>query len=146
MVCSAALFTGILAGCGSSKESTTNGNASKGKDSVTLTILVDNQTKIDGVKAVAEKFEKKYNIKTEFETRPAGGEGDNLVKTRLATGDMTDLVWYNSGSLLQALNPEKNFVDLTNEKFMENIMDDFKDAVSVNGKVYGIPGSTFGVG
>ncbi|WP_160720442.1 ABC transporter substrate-binding protein [Bacillus sp. USDA818B3_A] len=148
VVCSAALLTGVLAGCGGSKESTANRNASKGKDSepVTLTFLVDNQTKIDGVKAVAEEFEKKYNIKTEFETRPAGGEGDNLVKTRLATGDMTDLVWYNSGSLLQALNPEKNFVDLTNEKFMENVMDDFKDAVSINGKAYGIPGSTFGVG
>jgi raffinose/stachyose/melibiose transport system substrate-binding protein len=138
MVCSAALFTGILAGCSGTKESASK---EEGSDQVTLTMLVDNSTKLDGLKAITGEIEKKYNIKTEFETRPSGGEGDNVVKTRLATGDMTDLVWYNSGSLLQALNPEKNFVDLTNEKFMENIMDDFKKAVTVNGKVFGIPGT-----
>ncbi|MEO6013615.1 MAG: extracellular solute-binding protein, partial [Devosia sp.] len=30
-------------------------------------------------------------IKIEYESGPGGTEGDNIVKTRLATGDMTDL-------------------------------------------------------
>jgi len=132
-----ALFTGILAGCSGKEEtSTTSG---EGEKQETLSILIDNQTQVDGIKAIAEAFEEKYNIKTEFETRPGGSEGDNLVKTRLATGEMTDLIFYNSGSLLQALNPEQNFVDLTNEPYMEEILDDFKGSVSVNDKVYGIP-------
>jgi raffinose/stachyose/melibiose transport system substrate-binding protein len=143
VVCSAALFTGILAGCSGSKESASNEGDSK---QVTLTLMIENNAKIDGVKAVADEIEKRYNIKTEFETRPSGGEGDNLVKTRLATGDMADLLWYNPGSLFKSLNPEKNFADLKDEKFMENVMDDFKDAVTVNGKVFGIPAQPTKVG
>ena len=52
------------------------------------------------------------NVTIAIETRPTGSEGDNLVKTRLATGDMADLFTYNSGSLLQALNPSETLVDL----------------------------------
>lgn len=139
---SVALFAGILAGCSS------NDSASTGTDSkqVTLKLLMDTQSSRAGIEAVADLIEEKYNIKTEFETRPGGTEGDNLVKTRLATGDMADLIFYNSGSLMQALNPEKNFVDLTNEPFMQNVMDSFKETVSANEKVYGVPASTAQVG
>ena len=57
----------------------------------------------------------------EIETHPGGTEGDNLVKTRLATGEMTDIFYYNSGSLLQALNPAETLVDLSGEPFIANI-------------------------
>ena len=53
------------------------------------------------------------NVTFEIETRPGGTDGDNIVKTRLATGDMADIFWYNSGSLLQALNPTDTLVDLS---------------------------------
>lgn len=82
------------------------------------------------------------NVTIEIENRPGGGEGDNLVKTRLATGDMTDLFSYNAGSLLQALNPSDTLVDLTNEPFMENVDEAFKQTVAQNGKVYGVPDQT----
>lgn len=107
-----------------------------------LTLMVDKDQQLDGVKAVAAAIEEKFNIATEFELRPGGAEGDNLVKTRLATGDMDDLCLYNSGSLLTALDPETNFLDLSNEAFMANVDDAFKTTVTVNGKVFGIPGSS----
>ncbi|WP_342047855.1 ABC transporter substrate-binding protein [Bacillus sp. OTU530] len=141
-----ALFAGILAGCGSADSN--KESASKGGDSTTLTFLMDNQSpaQMEGVKAVSAEIEKKYNIKTEIETRPGGTEGDNLIKTRLSTGDMSDLISYNSGSLLQALNPEKNFVDLTNEPYADKLLDTFKTAVTVNKKVYGVPAANFSAG
>lgn len=142
---SAALFAGLLAGCGNDAEESTGGSGDGG-EGATLTLLIDNQSSRASVEAVAELVEEKHGIKTEFETRPGGTEGDNIVKTRLATGDMSDLVYYNSGSLLQALNPEQNFVDLTNEPFMESVTDDFKQTVTVNDKVFGAPASTVGVG
>ncbi|MGS2778559.1 ABC transporter substrate-binding protein [Robertmurraya sp. GLU-23] len=135
---SAALFAGIMAGCSSNNDSA-SGEKEEDSGQVTLTILVDNQSNLDGMKAVTDAIEEKYDIKTEYELRPGGGEGDNLVKTRLATGDMTDLMAYNSGSLFQALNPEQNFVDITNEPFVETIIDDAKESLSSNGKVFGIP-------
>jgi len=107
-----------------------------------LTLLMDNQSSQAGLQAVIAAAEAKLGISVEIEVRPGGAEGDNVVKTRLAAGEMDDLCFYNSGSLMQALNPAQNFVDLTNEPFMANVLDSFKSAVKVGGKVYGIPIST----
>ena len=76
------------------------------------------------------------------ESRPGGTEGDNIVKTRLATGEMTDIFFYNSGSLLQALHPTDTLVDLSNEPFMANIVDSFLPTVSQDGQVFGVPTGT----
>ncbi|MGF7030762.1 raffinose/stachyose/melibiose transport system substrate-binding protein [Paenibacillus mucilaginosus] len=147
-----ALFAGVLAGCGGAaeKEETAGGSTPQGEGkTVTISLLTDNtQDAVNQAKGVIEAFEAKYpNIQVEHETRPGGGEGDNLVKTRLATGDMTDVFWYNAGSLMQALNPEQNLVDLTNEPFMKNVVDSFKPTVMFKDKLYAGPlGSTMGGG
>ena len=104
-----------------------------------ITLLIDNQSALDGIKAVAAAAEKKLNIKLNFNLRPGGAEGDNLVKTRLVAGDMDDISFYNSGSLYLALNPSKHFVDLSDEPYMRNVIDSFKSTVSVGGKVYAAP-------
>jgi ABC-type sugar transport system, periplasmic component len=168
---SAALLAGLLAGCGgnnSNEESSASPSAGsspsasespsasaspsaseKPKENVTITLLTDNtQDGVAGAKALIEAFEAIHpNIKIEHETRPQGSEGDNFVKTRLATGDMNDVFFYNSGSLMQALNPEQNLMDLSNEPFEANILDSFKPTVTFGGKQYGAPvGSTMGGG
>jgi raffinose/stachyose/melibiose transport system substrate-binding protein len=80
------------------------------------------------------------NVKFDIEIAAGGGtEVDNLVKTRLATGEMNDIFYYNSGSLLQALHPSDTLVDLSNEPFMANIADSFKPTVSQNGGIFGVP-------
>lgn len=109
---------------------------------VDLSFLVDNQSALNGIKAVIAAAEKKLNITLTIDLRPGGAEGDNVVKTRLATGDMDDLSYYNSGSLFQALNPPQNFVDLTDEPYMATVLDSFKSTVSVDGRVYGVPADT----
>ena len=115
------------------------GGTAYAQQTTALTFLIDNQSALDGIKGVAAAAEKKLGISITIDLRPGGAEGDNVVKTRLATGDMDDLSYYNSGSLFQALNPPQNFVDLTDEPFMANVLDSFKSTVSVNGRVYGIP-------
>jgi raffinose/stachyose/melibiose transport system substrate-binding protein len=117
-------------------------NAAATKDPVTLTLLIDNQNTLVSVNATIAAFEKKTGIKTEIELKPSGAEGDNVLKTRLATGDMTDLVWYNTGSLFTVLNPAANFVDITNEPFVATLDNAFKTTVTDKGKVYGIPGGS----
>jgi raffinose/stachyose/melibiose transport system substrate-binding protein len=90
--------------------------------------------------AIIAAFEAKYPIDIELEFKPGSAEGENLVKTRIAANDMPDLLSFNSGSLFQVLNLEKNFVDLSNEKLASRLVDSFKSTVSVSGKgVYGIP-------
>jgi raffinose/stachyose/melibiose transport system substrate-binding protein len=69
---------------------------------------------VAGAKAVIEAFQAANpNIKITYETRPGGSEGDNLVKTRLATGEMSDVFIYNNGSLLQAIKPEQNLARIS---------------------------------
>ena len=110
-------------------------------DAVTLTYYIDdNPTNVATAEGLKAAFEAENpDIKIEIETHPGGGEGDNLVKTRLATGDMPDVFRYNAGSLFRALNPPETMLDLSNEAFENNVIDSFKPVVSVDGKVYGVP-------
>ena len=111
---------------------------------VTLTYLVDDSEANQATaKALADGYMALHpNVTITVESRPGGTEGDNIVKTRLATGDMTDVFWYNSGSLLQALNPSETLVDLSNEPFMANVVESFLPTVSQNGAVFGVPSQT----
>ncbi|HSL46972.1 MAG TPA: extracellular solute-binding protein [Anaerolineales bacterium] len=111
---------------------------------VTLTYLTDDSENSQArAKALIDAYTAQHpNVTITVELRPQGSEGDNIVKTRLATGEMTDLFFYNSGSLLQALQPADTLVDLTDEPFMDNVVDSFKSAVSQNGRVYGVPSET----
>ncbi|MCR2783399.1 MULTISPECIES: extracellular solute-binding protein [unclassified Microbacterium] len=126
-----------LAGCSG------GGDAADGGE---LSIYIDsNPSSIalwDGL--VAGYAEVNPDVTIEVETHPAGGEGDNLIKTRLSTGDMNDMFWYNSGSLLMALGPDKQLVSLSDEEWAADLDDNFVQAVSTEEGLYGVPvGASF---
>lgn len=118
--------------------------------SINLTYLVPSGA--DGV-AIAEELVKTFeaanpDIHIDIETRPGGSEGDNLIKTRLATGTMADIFRYNSGSLFQAINPAQFLVDMTNEPWQADVQASFKQVVTApDGTVRGAPmGAAMGGG
>jgi raffinose/stachyose/melibiose transport system substrate-binding protein len=115
-----------------------------------LTFLVDNA---DASVAWAEQLVADFealnpDIKITIETRPGGTDGDNIVKTRLATGEMTDIFNYNAGSLFQAINPIQNLVDLNDEPWEADVLTSFQSVVTApDGHVYGAPfGAAMGGG
>ncbi|MDF2614173.1 MAG: carbohydrate transporter substrate-binding protein [Clostridia bacterium] len=105
----------------------------------TLSLLIDGDVSRAGFDAVAALAKEKLGITVEVEIRPGGADGDNVVKTRLASGDMADLCAYNSGSLLAALNPSEYFIDISKEDWASRLDDTFVSAVAINGATYGIP-------
>lgn len=111
---------------------------------VTITLLTDNaENSVKTAEAQIAAFEAANpNIKVELETRPGGADGDNIVKTKLATGEMNDVFWYNSGSLLQALNPDQNLVDLSNEPWAADVVESYWPTVSTANGKYGAPRGT----
>jgi raffinose/stachyose/melibiose transport system substrate-binding protein len=111
---------------------------------VTLTYLVDDsQNTKDTTQALVDAYTAQHpNVTINIETRPGGTDGDNIVKTRLASGEMTDIFFYNSGSLLQALHPTDTLVDLSKEPFVDNIVESFLPTVSQDGQVFGVPTGT----
>ena len=110
-----------------------------------LTVLIDDsELTTSNINALTEAYTAQHpEVSFEVELRPGGGEGDNIVKTRLATGDMSDIFVYNSGSLLQALSPLRTLTDLSGQPFLDNIVESFTPVVSQGDAVYGVP---FGTG
>ena len=111
---------------------------------VSITYLTDSaENTVAAAEGVIEAFEAANpDISVELETRPGGSEGDNIVKTRLSTGDMPDVFGYNTGSLFQALNPKENLTPVTDEEWVGRLDETFKTTVTADGDVYGAPSGT----
>ena len=136
-----------VSGCSAGSLGSSDDDSSAG-GKVALTFLVDNG---EGSTKLAEGLVKDYtaknpNVSINIESRPAGGEGDNLIKTRLQTKNMTDMFMYNSGSLFQQINPKQNLVSLNDQPWVAQLDDTFKSTVTVDGQVYGAPFGTFTAG
>lgn len=101
----------------------------------TLSLMIDNNVSLDGLNAVLALAKEKLGISVEIEYKV----DDSVLKTRLAAGEMTDLMVYNSGSLLAALDPSKYLMDLTDQDFVDKYDDTYKASVTVDGVVYGVP-------
>ena len=147
LVALAAATTLFAAGCSAgSLGSSSEGSAG----ATTITFLTGaTDTDVASAKAVIAAFQAANpNITVKSDTRPGGSEGDNLVKTRLATGDMSEVFIYNNGSLLQAIKPEQNLTPLDDQPWAGQIDQTFADSSKgSDGKLYGGPyGTAFGGG
>lgn len=136
-----ALPLAVLAGCSSS--------GSGGDGTTEITFLTTNDApNPETADALVEAFEAEHpDITVTVEIRPGGTEGDNLVKTRLSTGEMADVFFYNSGSLLQALNPDSTLVNLSDQEWVGSLTEEFTPVVSTDNGLYGAPlGASFAGG
>ena len=144
----AAATTLFAAGCSAGSLGSSSGEGSAGATTITfLTGATD--TDVASAKAVISAFTAANpNITIKSDTRPGGSEGDNLVKTRLATGDMSEVFIYNNGSLLQAIKPEQNLTPLDDQPWAGQIDQTFAaSSKGSDGKLYGGPyGTAFGGG
>lgn len=142
----AALLVGAAALTGCSAGSLGGSGASGGK---AITFLSSNDdAAVASAKALIAAFEKaNKGVTVKLEQRPGGSDGDNLIKTRLSTGDMDNVFVYNNGSLLSALKPATNLVPLDDQPWADHIDKLFADSSTVDGKLYGGPvGTAFGGG
>lgn len=109
-------------------------------EEATITLMIDTDMTDAGLLAVCDLAKEKLGITVEVEYRVGGTDGDNLVKTRLASGDMTDICAYNSGALLSALNPSEYFADLSDDEWIASRLDaTYASTVTVNDVLYGVP-------
>lgn len=145
----AAVLTSAACSSGLGGASASSPASAGGSGGGAITLLTDNSdSTVKAAAAVIAAFEKANPGATvKAVTRPNGTEGDNVVKTKLATGDMEDVFWYNSGSLLQALTPSKTLVDLTGDAALSQVDPSYLPVVSQAGRAYGVPvGTAFGGG
>lgn len=74
--------------------------------------------------------------------QPGGAEGDNLIKTKLATNEMEDVFLQATGAQMQGLKPDKTLVDLTDEPWISDIDQTFINVVDTDNGIYGAPYGT----
>jgi raffinose/stachyose/melibiose transport system substrate-binding protein len=129
-----ALFTASLSACST--------GAADGPVEITV-LMANDESSVSTANALIDAFEAENpDITVTLNTQPLGAEGDNLVRTKLATGEMEDVFYYNSGSLLQPLNPDETLVDLSDEEWVADTSDDWKSVVSTDEGLYGAPFGT----
>ena len=117
-------------------------DAAKPYEGVTLTMWIGNTEYNAVTQAVMAKATEELGMEFSIEINPGGTEGDNIIKTRCASGDLPDISNYNSGSLLTALNPKEHFLDITDEAMTQKFDDTSISCVSQEDRVYGAPFTT----
>jgi raffinose/stachyose/melibiose transport system substrate-binding protein len=150
-----AMACGILAGCNSSNTESSNAgskgtsqiepevsgsdNTEKNFEGTTLTMWMGSGENQEGTQAVLQKATEALGIEFEIEINPGGTEGDNILKTRCASGELPDITNWNSGSKFLSLNPKEYFMDLGELEVADKLDEAFVKAVSQDGTLLGVP-------
>lgn len=146
----------VVTGCGSSDTGETAApstdsevvseeaaeESAKPYEGVTLKWWGGNAENNAGTQAVMAAATAKLGMEFEVEINPGGTEGDNILKTRMASGDLPDFMVYNSGSKLHDLNPSRAFLDISDWDIVQKFDDAFLTSVTVDGAIYGAPQSS----
>jgi raffinose/stachyose/melibiose transport system substrate-binding protein len=135
----------FAAGCSAGSLGSSEGGSGGSAGAVTITFLHGStDTDVASAKAIIEAFQAANpNITVKDDSRPGGSDGDNLVKTRLATGEMAEVFNYNNGSLLRAIKPEQNLVPMDDQPWASTLDKTFVDSTkAADGKLYGGPWGT----
>ena len=137
----------LLAGCSAGSLGSSDGGEA-GATEVTFLTGAETADVASAKTVIAAFTAANPGITIKHDTRPGGSEGDNLVKTRLATGDMADVFIYNNGSLLQAIKPEQNLTPLDDQPWASQLDETFAESSKgSDGKLYGgAYGTAFGGG
>jgi raffinose/stachyose/melibiose transport system substrate-binding protein len=133
----------FAAGCSAGSLGSSSSGGSAGGTTITW-LTGTSDTEVASAKALVDAFQAAnpgITIKLDS-SNPGGSDGDNLVKTRLSTGDMAEVFGYNNGSLLAALKPAQNLTPLDDQPFASQLDPTFKASTTVDGKLYGGPWGT----
>ncbi len=142
----------VAAGCSAGSLGSSDPAASGGGGAAATTITFytgnDDPTVASAKALIAAFTAANPTVTVKVDTHPGGSEGDNLVKTRLATSDMAEVFSYNNGSLLRAIKPEQNLTPLDDQPWAGQLDENFAaSSKGADGKIYGGPyGTAFGGG
>jgi raffinose/stachyose/melibiose transport system substrate-binding protein len=157
IICCLMMFS-LMAGCGSNNAAPTpaaSTSATKApatpapvataeatqapEKKVTLTLLANQDWVSKPMVLKAWKmYEDKTGNKLDIQAVPIDS-WEKVMKTKFATGEMTDIVMYYGGYQLSAIQPDKNFVDMSAEPWAADLKDFVLPQVKVKDKIYGLP-------
>ena len=110
------------------------------KSDVTITYMASQDWVQDAELELGEKFTEETGIKVDYQIVPAD-QYENLLMTKLNTGECTDLFGAQSGrfNIQTQIDVAKNAVDLSGESWASNVEKAAAGELSVDGTLYGQP-------
>lgn len=138
------MTAGMLAGCGSDGGSggDASGNeSSSGGDSKGVTLTFGSHQSglpTSGiVQDLAKEFEEETGIKVDFQISP-DAQWRDLIKVKLDSGEAPDIICVDTPiALASSIHMDQYSVELTDQEWVKRMDESARDAVSVDGKVYG---------
>lgn len=140
LVASICLF-GFLVACqsgggGTSPEETAGGGGSSNEQE-TLKIFQFKPEIAEAINELAKEYEAETGVKVEVETVGGGADYDSAFRAKIAGGDEPD-IFNNQG--LSHLEPFKSrAMDLSDQPWVDRVMEAAKDWMFIDGAVYGMP-------
>ena len=141
----AVMATGMLAGCGSGGDDSTDSGNSSGESSgsgknITLT-FGSHQSGLPTsgiVQSLAKEFEAETGIKVDFQISP-DAQWRDLIKVKMDSGEAPDIICVDTPiGLASSIHMDQYAVELTDADWVSRMEESARDAVSVDGKVYGV--------
>lgn len=133
IVLAGVLASSLLAGCGAKEASS---GASAGEEKVTLRWLQNQVEYTDQVKNMAKAYEEEHpNVTIEVEV--IGDDYYDILKTKASSGDMPDV--FMTAGYNEIVTYREYIADLSDQPFVENIVDGAKECASLDGKIVGLP-------
>ncbi|WP_297422472.1 extracellular solute-binding protein [Clostridium sp.] len=139
------LIVGTMVGCGTSSGngSQSSSNSGSGKTIKVFQLKVEIN---DQLQALAKKYEEEKGVKVEINSVGGGADYGAALKAEFAKGaDAEPDIFMIQGTSDYELWKHK-IDDLSDQEWIKNAVKGTLDAVTVDGKVYGMPAATEGYG
>lgn len=143
------ILVGLLAACGGEKKSEGSGNSEAPKvgDKVKLKVFLP-QARFKNIyenyfDEFAKKYEEENGVEVTFQLEMPGiNEASQILQTRLASDDSPDVFAVHAINEIPRFAKAGYLEDLTDQPFVENLLETPKEAVTNDGKVLAVPMET----
>ncbi|WP_071433660.1 ABC transporter substrate-binding protein [Angelakisella massiliensis] len=117
-------------------------DAANSGEEITLSIAVNQSWNKPNFEPLLKKYEEQNpGIKFDLQVIP-DGQFDELLLSKLRTGEGPDMVHYGMTQLFQKYSVDETLVPLDDEAWVKDLIN--PDSVTVNGHIYGAPSNSMG--
>ena len=139
------LSISLLAGCSSSSSSGSSSDGSTSSEPVELELFSSKSENVDILTELAEKFNETHDNITVTITAPS--DAGTVLKTRMAKGDMPDILAIGGDTNYTEVQSAGMLVDLSDEEYVSDLQESYIQMIyDVNADkeevLYGIPYAT----
>ncbi len=103
-----------------------------------VTAMIQQSRYTDGLQAMIDKLEEEEDISVDLQVVP-DEQVLSLMRMKLNAGEAPDLMDYNIPAIYDIVDPQRNFLDLSEETWVERLLKPENVTCKEDGRIYGFP-------